>query len=226
MLDFDHVLKMGSFNELRVCLMEERDLVGRETFYWHLTEAPVAGSFSKGRAVSRKPTNGTSPPPEPNPPGRPEYEPTDFDKGRVQAFTVAGYGQEDIATRLGISTPTLRKHYREQLDFAKMDFLASVTQSLGIQAVGAPAVYDEHGHKLREEVARQPGPCYFILKTQGKKLGWSERLGAGGPLNPEDVDWSQYTDQEIELIANAQQLLTRAAAPAPAGIVGATAKAH
>lgn len=164
--------------------------------------------------------------PEPNAPGRPEYIPSERDKGRVEAWTVAGYNQADIANRLGISEPTLRAHYREQLDFGKMDFLAAVANSLGILAIGAPAVYDQNGRLLRAEVVRQAAPGIFILKTQGKKLGWSERLGAGGPLNPEDVDWSLYTDAEIELIANAQQLLSRAAAAPAPGAGGAPAKTH
>lgn len=162
--------------------------------------------------------------PDPNPPGRPPYEPTDFDKGRVQAWTVAGYNSDDIALRLCISEPTLRKYYAEQLEFGKMDFLANVAASLGRQAIGAPAVYNEQGKMLRAEIVATPAPGIFIMKTQGKKLGWSERAETGAPIG--DVDWSKYSDAEIELIARAQQLLSRDAVAPSAGTSGARPQTH
>lgn len=163
----------------------------------------------------------------PEPPtemGRPPHQATDELKGFVKGWTEAGYGQGEIADRLGIDEKTLRAHYRLQLDFAKMDFLTAVVRSLGRMAVGAPAVYNEQGKLLRAEVVPQPAPAIFILKTQGKKLGWSERPTTDGPMG--EVDWSQFSDAEIETIARAQQLLTRNAEAPAAGTEGARTQTH
>lgn len=172
--------------------------------------------------MSKKP----APPPEPATIGRPPWEPSEKQRGEVQAFAIAGYTQEEIALYLEVDTKTLREHCRDELDFATMKVVAQAANNVVRLANGVPAVFDENKNCIRAEIPMSLGPNAFILKTKGKKLGWSERPGTGGPLAPEDVDWSQYTDAEIELIARAQQLLSsRAAAPA-AGAKGTGATTH
>lgn len=60
----------------------------------------------------------------------PEHKPTS--RNRKQAEALAGYGvpQEDIARLLGITEPTLRKHYRDDLDRGMAKANARIGQSL------------------------------------------------------------------------------------------------
>lgn len=112
--------------------------------------------------------------------GRPRFEPTDEQRGMVRAYVECGYGEVDIARRIGVSEKTLRKHFAAQLEFAQMDFISAVVRSLGRMAVGAPAQFDKDGKQLRAEVVPDVAACCFILKTRGKNLGWSERLELTG----------------------------------------------
>ena len=62
--------------------------------------------------------------------GRPEYKKTDEDAKNVEALTIAGVTQKLIAEILKISEPTLRKHYRTELDTSKAKANAVISQSL------------------------------------------------------------------------------------------------
>lgn len=68
--------------------------------------------------------------------GRPPHEPTE--KTRQQVKTLAGYGipQDGIAKLIGISEPTLQKHYREELDVGMVEANSLVVQSLFKKATG------------------------------------------------------------------------------------------
>jgi hypothetical protein len=48
--------------------------------------------------------------------GRPLHEPTDATKKQVEKWSGEGVSQDHIAIMLGISAPTLVKHYRFELD--------------------------------------------------------------------------------------------------------------
>jgi len=50
--------------------------------------------------------------------GRPPHEPTDDTRAEVRKLASCGATQGLVARVLGISEPTLRKHYREELDLA------------------------------------------------------------------------------------------------------------
>ena len=62
--------------------------------------------------------------------GRPEYQKTEEDAKNVEALTIAGVTQKLIAEILKISEPTLRKHYRTELDTSKAKANAVISQSL------------------------------------------------------------------------------------------------
>ena len=62
--------------------------------------------------------------------GRPEYEKTDEDAKNVEALTIAGVPQKLVSKILKISEPTLRKHYRDELDTSKAKANAVISQSL------------------------------------------------------------------------------------------------
>jgi hypothetical protein len=64
--------------------------------------------------------------------GQSPYEPTPADRATVKNLVVCGYPQEQIAAclgRRGISEPTLRKHFRRELDTSKseVDVFATMT---------------------------------------------------------------------------------------------------
>lgn len=160
-----------------------------------------------------------------NPAWKP-WEPTDFQRGQVKAWAEAGYTQEDIASRMDVDPKTLRAHCREELDFGTMDLLADVVQQLGRLAKGAPAQFDENQNLVRAEIPPNLGAICFLLKTKGKRLGWSERLELTGKdgeaLLP---DLSGLTDEQIEVIATAQRLIA-SLAPAAANPAGDRKTTH
>ena len=62
--------------------------------------------------------------------GRPEYQKTDEDAKNVEALTIAGVPQKLVSKILKISEPTLRKHYRDELDTSKAKANAVISQAL------------------------------------------------------------------------------------------------
>jgi hypothetical protein len=78
------------------------------------------------------PTNlpETAPPRAPKGRGRPAYTPNETHREQVKAMAGYGIPQEHIAKALHISAPTLRKHYREQLDLSAIDANTNVLTSL------------------------------------------------------------------------------------------------
>jgi len=87
--------------------------------------------------------------------GRPQYIKKDNDVKTVEALSIAGVTQKLIAQILKISEPTLRKHFREELDTSKARANAVISQALFKNAKDG-------------NVAAQ----IFWLKTQA---GWKER---------------------------------------------------
>jgi predicted transcriptional regulator len=63
------------------------------------------------------------------------HEPTEKDRRQVRVLSgMVGATHEEIAAVLGISEPTLRKYYREELDASPTEANAKVAQSLFRQA--------------------------------------------------------------------------------------------
>ena len=85
--------------------------------------------------------------------GRPSHEPDTLDRRQVEAL--AGYGVPE----LGIDPKTLRKHYREELDFGHTKANAKVAENLYRIALG----------EGREAVTA----AIFWLKTRAK---WREPM--------------------------------------------------
>lgn len=100
-------------------------------------------------------------------PGRPRYEPTDKERAQCKALAGMGVPHTDIAIVLQISTPTLRRHFRTELDAGAIEANAKVAQSLFKQATDLqkPSVV----------------ACIFWLKT---RAGWSE--SGAEPRTPRD----------------------------------------
>ncbi len=71
--------------------------------------------------------------------GRPEHEPTADQRLLVEALAAYGVKHDLIARMIGISDETLRKHYRNELDFGLANITAKVANSLVQKALSQRA---------------------------------------------------------------------------------------
>jgi hypothetical protein len=108
----------------------------------------------------------------------PAFEPTDRDRAQVESLASYGVDHDDICllvinprTGKPIAPKTLRAAFRAELDTGMVKVNARVAESLYVQAVGAPAVYDSKNNKIRNEVARNVTAGIFWAKT---RMGWRE----------------------------------------------------
>lgn len=67
---------------------------------------------------------------------RPAYAPTDKDRASVKALAAYGVQQAEIASVMGCTEKTLRKHFREELDTSAISANAKVAESLFKKATG------------------------------------------------------------------------------------------
>jgi DNA-binding transcriptional regulator YdaS (Cro superfamily) len=102
--------------------------------------------------------------PKKKPAHRPPHEPTDKDRRIVKAMTAGGLDQTAVAGVLGISKPTLRKHYKQLLATAANEAHAQISASLfSMGTVGknvAAAIWWEKTRRGMSETQRveQTGP--------------------------------------------------------------------
>lgn len=90
---------------------------------------------------------------------RPEHKPTKETRIKVDALSSCGIPHTKIARYLGIAENTLKKHYPHELEFAKIDKVAQVANSLFFKAIEGNV----------------PAMIWF-LRTQGKEFGWTEAI--------------------------------------------------
>lgn len=93
--------------------------------------------------------------------GRPPFEVTDENRDLVLALTVNGVTAEEVAETLGISLPTLRKYFEDELTHGRRMATAKVGKSLYRAALKA-----DTGEKGFVTAA------IFYMKT---RAGWSEQ---------------------------------------------------
>jgi AraC-like DNA-binding protein len=103
----------------------------------------------------------------------------------VKVMVAGDIKQKDIAGVLGISRPTLRKHFRREIDTGMAEIQAQVVASLVTMAVGRPA------RRGTDKVPAQPAvPADFRAAKwfSQARMGWTERIivddgkPAGTPL--------------------------------------------
>lgn len=126
-------------------------------------------------------------------PDNTQHEPTDASRRHVEGMAAVGIPQDDIARIVGISAPTLRKHYRDELDLGATKANARVGQNLWRQAT--------------KDDFRATTAAIFWAKT---RMGWKEppttleHTGKdGGPIQSEDVtaDAADFTSRLARLAA-------------------------
>lgn len=135
-------------------------------------------------------------------------------RGEVRALTIAGYLQDEVAAYMGVDPKTLRKHCAEELSHSLMKTLANVAMNVVRCALGAPARFDERNNMIHAEVLPQAWAMCFLLKTRGKKQGWTERVEHtgkdGGPI---EFDLTRLNDDELAILEQARGILAKYAPP-------------
>lgn len=84
------------------------------------------------------------------------HEPTDETRKLAKTLSGLGVPQDDIATLIGVSKPTLHKHYREDLDKGMAEANAKVAGSLFNQATNG-----------------NTAAAIFWMKS---RAGWTEKI--------------------------------------------------
>jgi len=110
--------------------------------------------------------------------GRPGHEPNEVMRQTVLMHVALGTTTVDIAKLLGIGVKTLKKHYKEELNFGKAKANASVAGKL----------YDKAMHG-------DTAALIFWLKTQA---GWREKQDVN--FSSEDGSMNPVNKVEIEVI--------------------------
>lgn len=136
--------------------------------------------------------------------GAKPYEPTDAQRGEVRGMAMANIPQDVMAGAIGIDVKTLRLRFPHEVEFGRTKLMAAAAMALAKMVYGNVAEYDRAGKIIRAEVKPELGACCFILKTQGKTLGWSERLehtGANGIPLFNDLDLRKLDDEEFKTLS-------------------------
>lgn len=102
----------------------------------------------------------------PRPQHRPPHDPSEKLRKRVEHMVAIGFPQPDIAKVIGISEPTLRKHYRDELDCGRAVVTAKISRRLARMALGEVE---------NATAADELRAGMFYLKT---RAGWSEDSAA------------------------------------------------
>lgn len=68
--------------------------------------------------------------------GRPEYVPTDEEREKVRVLKAGGMSNEAVAEAIGISEPTLRKHFSSEIDRATAKVRADLLMARYRSAMG------------------------------------------------------------------------------------------
>jgi len=100
--------------------------------------------------------SAAAPSPIKRPAHRPPHQPTKVDRDTVSVMVAGGIAQVDIARARGISTVTLRKHYREELD-------------AGTARLNTMVIL-EHIKRIKA------GDFQAIKWWEQARMGWSERI--------------------------------------------------
>ena len=115
--------------------------------------------------------------------GRPPHEPSPQTRAMVETFSAFGIPQDDIARVIGITAPTLREHYRDEIDLGLIKANAKVAQNLFTIAC----------KQTREGL----DAAKFWLRT---RAGWSEYAPppSRSPDSPESLGKKAQANLEAE----------------------------
>ena len=135
--------------------------------------------------------------PEKRKPGRPVHVKQDQISDNVKFLAGIGLTENDIAKVSGISTPTLLKYYREELDVGHVQVNANVAKSLYKKAIS--------------DKPQSVAAAIFWLKARAgwKEINRHEHTGKDG--NPmQFMDLSKLTDEQLAELEKALTILAAA----------------
>lgn len=101
--------------------------------------------------------------------GRPEYQATDEEREKVRVLKAGGMSNEAVAEALGISEPTLRKHFSSELDRGTAKVRADLLMARYRSAMGGNVAAQ---NKMIEQVAASTAQANRTAKPP--KLGKKE----------------------------------------------------
>lgn len=107
--------------------------------------------------------------------GRPEFAPTDEDREKVRVLKAGGMTNEAIAEVIGVSEPTLRKHFSYELDIATAKVRADLLMARYRAAMGGNV---QAQNKMIEQVSANAAQRKVSPEKEEKKpkLGKKEEL--------------------------------------------------
>lgn len=118
--------------------------------------------------------------------GRTSFKPTDEHRITVEQLAACGTNQEQIARCLGVTVPTLTKHFSDELANGLERALATVAQGV-----------------LRRAILGDNAASFFFLKCRG---GWSERQRVeltgkdGGPVQNVNMSTDEFREIAKKII--------------------------
>ena len=115
--------------------------------------------------------------------GRPPYEPNELHRGQVKGMAMSGATEPTIAMVIGVSRPTLRKYYRQELNTAHL--LASVDVAGNLYKIAT-------GDSKQAVAAAK-----FWLAC---RAGWKANVGVTHSGAIGSYDLSKITDADLQLI--------------------------
>jgi hypothetical protein len=122
--------------------------------------------------------------------GRPTLEPTDKQRGQVEAMIRYGIPETEIAQALGISKTTLLKHFRNEINASATKANTQVGEFIFATIVGLPIP----GRRPVTDERARATLAMFWAKT---RMGWKETVinqhqgKGGGP-----IIWQSYPEDE------------------------------
>jgi hypothetical protein len=140
------------------------------------------------------------PVPDDREPGRPEHQATDEKRQKVMLLQMLGWTVERIAGALGVSTPTLRKHYLPQLKarhVARDRVRAAILMRLfdGVEGGKVPAMKELARYIDRAEAGVLDGAGSMRPKAdkRGKK---EKRADAARYAGADSDDWGELLEPD------------------------------
>jgi hypothetical protein len=114
------------------------------------------------------------------------HKPTDAMRKTVRDHAIVGTPQENICAILGISVPTLHKHYRQELDTARDTANAAIGGALYTKAMGGDTA-----------------AMIFWMKTRARWRETVDIVNSDGSLKPQPaVDLSKLSSEALaEIVA-------------------------
>src|SRR5258706_9125376 len=102
--------------------------------------------------------------------GRPRFEPTEKQRGQVEAMARYGIPETEIARTIGVSKPTLLKYFRDELDTGATKANAQVGEFifstiLGVPIPGRPPVTDAAWDMLMFRLRLGDDPRVVVTTT-------------------------------------------------------------